>query len=415
MQHGKENSISFNNWYRIGLFNLLLVSSVGLLLRFKMAASLPWVNHKYFLHGHSHFAFSGWVSLVLMTAIIQQIYQHNTDKPTSIFRGLLWLQLITAYGMLISFPFQGYGVVSITFSTLSILVSYVFVWTVWKKCTAITWGSNTAALSIRASLVFLVISSLGTFWLAFLMVTQAGTQSFFFSALYFYLHFQYNGWFFFAIVGLWLTMLPPGVFSSSNGLHKGIGWFIAACVPAVALSALWMKVPLGVYAISIVAVFMQFGSVFQVWKTIREYIPKFSLLLSGTQKVLLSISAFAFLFRISLQGLSTIPALSKFGFAYRPVVIAYLHLILLGTVTLFLFAWFIYKSVWAIRQKTAHIAILIFIVGFLFTEGMLLAQGLGYIGWTSIPYTNQTLLAAALLMFSGLLMLNISARTRDKK
>jgi hypothetical protein len=415
MHIGKGETGFFNKWYRIALFNLLLVSSVGLLLRFKMAASLPWVNHKYFLHGHSHFAFSGWVSLVLMTAIIQQIYQHNTDKPTSTFRGLLWLQLITAYGMLISFPFQGYGVVSITFSTLSILVSYAFVWAVWKKCTAITWGSNTAALSIRASLVFLVISSLGTFWLAILMVTQAGTKSFFFSALYFYLHFQYNGWFFFAIVGLWLTMLPPGVFSSSNGLHKGIVWFIAACVPAVALSALWMKVPLGVYAISIVAVFMQFGSVFQVWKTIREYIPKFSLILSGTQKVLLSISAFAFLVRIALQGLSTIPALSKFGFAYRPVVIAYLHLILLGTITLFLFAWFIYKSVWATRQKTAHIAILIFIVGFLFTEGMLLAQGLGYIGWTSIPYTNQTLLAAALLMFSGLLILNISALTRDKK
>src|SRR6188768_1410092 len=110
----------YNKLYGIGLFNLLMVASVGLLLGFKMAASLPWVNHKFFLHGHSHFAFSGWVSLVLMVAIIQRIYKDSVTGPPPVFKIILRTQLISAYGMLLSFSVTGYAAISISFSTFSI-------------------------------------------------------------------------------------------------------------------------------------------------------------------------------------------------------------------------------------------------------------------------------------------------------
>ncbi len=402
----------YNNWYRIGLFNLLLVATVGLLLRFKMAASLPWVNHKYFLHGHSHFAFSGWVSLVLMVAIVQRIHKDSIAAPPPAFRILLWMQLVSAYGMLLSFPFMGYAALSITFSTVSILVSYAFVWAVWKKCNAGVWGSKTAAFSIKAAMIFLVISSLGAFWLAFLMASHSGTQSLFFSALYFFLHFQYNGWFFFGILGLCLTMLPAGILQGHNRIHRGAQWMVAACVPAVTLSGLWMKVPGWLYGIAIASALMQLTAVFYAWKPIRENLPGFTTAFSKIEKNLLSVSAFAFLARVLLQALSTIPALSKFAFGYRPVVIGYLHLILLGCITMFLFTWLIGKNIWAERKKVANQGFVIFFIGFLLTEFTLMAQGLGYIGWTNIPYTNQMLLWAAVLLFAGLVLLNISAQTK---
>lgn len=416
MEIGKGESTYFNNWYRVGLFNLLLVSSIGLLLRFKMAASLPGVNHKYFLHGHSHFAFSGWISLVLMTAIIQRIHNNGTATPLKpVFKYILWAQLLTAYGMLFSFPVMGYAPISIAFSTLSILVSYAFVWTVWKDCNARVWGSSTASNSIKAAMAFMVISSFSAFWLATLMGTHSPSQFYYFTALYFFLHFQYNGWFFFGIVGLWLTMLPKGATEASGGLNKGVKWMIASCIPAAALSCLWMKVPAWVYLISVIAALIQFGAIVVAWNPVKKLIPAWAPGLSKTQKVLLSIAAFSFLLRIVLQAFSTIPMLTKFGFAYRPVVIGYLHLILLGCISMFLFSYLMGKNLWQKRQSMANLAIGVFLVGLFLNELTLMGQGLGYIGWINIPYTNEVLLGAAAFLFTGLLLLNVSAQNGPQK
>ncbi len=412
MHHVEKDTGFYNQWYRIGLFNLLLVATIGLLLRYKIVASLPWVNHKYFLHGHSHFAFSGWVSLIIMVGMLQRIHTHSSQPIINKFKPLLWLHLLTAYGMLVSFPIQGYALFSITFSTLSILVSYAFVLLVWKNCNEKIWGSKTAALSIKAALIFLVLSSFGAFWLAVLMATHSNTQSLYFSALYFFLHFQYNGWFFFGILGLFLTILPTDVVHISTGLHKCVVWMVAACVPAVALSALWMKVPAIVYAIAIVAAIMQLGGVLLAWKSIRKNIFMFVVTLSTAEKWLLGLSGSAFLIRVVLQALSTIPALSKFAFAYRPVVIGYLHLILLGCITLFLFAFLNGKNLWRAHLRLTHVALILFIAGFIGTEGTLMLQGFGYIGWINIPYTNEVLFASALLLFSGVAMLFAAARNK---
>jgi hypothetical protein len=412
MHNVEKGTVFYNQWYRIGLFNLLLVATIGLLLRYKIVASLPWVNHKYFLHGHSHFAFSGWVSLIIMVGILQRIHTHSGQPIIKKFKPLLWLHLLAAYGMLVSFPIQGYGLVSISFSTLSILISYAFVWMAWKNCNVLTWGSKTAALSIKAALIFLVISSFGAFWLATLMATHSGAQSQFFTALYSFLHFQYNGWFFFGILGFCLTMLPSSDPAAKKGLHKGVIWMVAACAPAVALSALWMKVPAAVYAIAIAAAIMQLGGVIIAWKSTRKGISILVITLSTAEKWLLGLSGGAFLIRVVLQALSTIPALSKFAFAYRPIVIGYLHLILLGCITLFLFSFLYGKNLWRAHARLTHVAFILFIAGFLGTEGTLMLQGFGYIGWINIPYTNEVLFASALFLFSGAAMLFATARTK---
>jgi hypothetical protein len=245
-----------------------------------------------------------------------------------------------------------------------------------------------------------------------LMATHSGAQSLYFTALYSFLHFQYNGWFFFGILSLFLTMLPTAVVHTSTGLHKGVVWMVAACLPAVALSALWMKVPVSVYLIAIAAAIMQIGGVILGWKSIRKTLSNFVLTFSLAEKWLLCLSGCSFLIRVVLQALSTIPALSKFAFAYRPVVIGYLHLILLGCITLFLFAFLYGKNIWRAHTRITHMAFILFITGILGTEGTLMLQGFGYIGWINIPYTNEVLFASALLLFSGAAMLFATARTR---
>src|SRR5689334_15790607 len=104
-------------WIHISLFNLLLVATIGVVLRYKIAFSLPWIDQKHLLHGHSHFAFAGWVSQALMSIMLFVLSKKTGRNEFQRYRWILIASLATAYGMLIAFPIQGYGLFSIIFST----------------------------------------------------------------------------------------------------------------------------------------------------------------------------------------------------------------------------------------------------------------------------------------------------------
>ena len=117
---------TIENWIKIALMNLGLVALLGVTLRYKIAFSLPFIDQKNLLHGHSHFAFSGWISQALMALLLYYLLKQGQANVLKRYRIILFSNLLTAYGMLISFPIQGYAFFSILFSTLSIFISYVF-------------------------------------------------------------------------------------------------------------------------------------------------------------------------------------------------------------------------------------------------------------------------------------------------
>jgi hypothetical protein len=57
-------------WVGIALVNLSIVALLGVLLRCKQLFPLPFIQYKYLLHAHSHFAFGGWISLALLALMI---------------------------------------------------------------------------------------------------------------------------------------------------------------------------------------------------------------------------------------------------------------------------------------------------------------------------------------------------------
>ena len=188
-------------WLGISFFNLLIVASLGVILRYKIAFYLPFVDQKHLLHGHSHFAFAGWITQALMVLLVHYLNTKNIEKITQKYNWLLYANCITAYGMLIGFIYQGYGLFSILFSTLSIFVSYFFAIMYWRDLNKLTI-TNTTHLWFKASLLFSVISSIGTFALVYMMANKIMLQHWQLGSIYFYLHFQYNGWFMFACIGL---------------------------------------------------------------------------------------------------------------------------------------------------------------------------------------------------------------------
>ena len=108
-------------WVRICIFNLMIVAVLGSLMRFKIAFEFPFFVQKNLLHSHSHFALFGWISFILMILIANNLGDTISEKDTKQFRIIFIGSLICAYGMLISFALQGYGLFSIFFSICLIL------------------------------------------------------------------------------------------------------------------------------------------------------------------------------------------------------------------------------------------------------------------------------------------------------
>lgn len=397
---------SLTGWFRIAVFNLMIVAFIGVLLRYKIAYSLPIVNQKHLLHAHSHFAFTGWVTQILMALLVSRLYT-GQENPFKKYRSILYGNLIAAYGMLFTFPVQGYGIYSIAFSTLSILAAYAFAVVYWRDLNRVLVKSP-ADPWFRSALFFNIISSAGAFALAIMMATKTAHPDRYLAASYFFLHFQYNGWFFFACTGLLIHQLFT--WDIHLKFHKIIFWlFTLSCIPAYYLSALWLPMPLWTYIIVILAVLAQLVGFALLFRAVRAHLTQIKSRVSLLGKWLVGLSGIALAIKIMLQTGSLIPSLSKLAFGFRSIVIGYLHLVLLGVITLIILGYIVINRYMRIT-KVAVAGLVIFIAGIFLNELILFIQGVGAISYTSVPYTNEMLFGAAILLFLGLFVINISQR-----
>lgn len=382
---------------RMALINLAIVAIVGTLMRYKIGFEFPYFNQKYLLHAHSHFAFSGWVTHILFTLLVLNL--KDKIKNPQLFNKLIFANLICAFGMLISFTIQGYGLVSIMFSTFSIFVGYVFAYYFYKELDALQ--NHPSNQWFKAALLFNVISSLGTFYLAYMMVSKNINQHAYLGSVYFYLHFQYSGWFFFAIIGLLMNKLSA--FPSFKYSPSIFYVFFTACFPAYFLSILWVNLPWYLYVFPVGAVLLQLFGLIHLLKLIIKHLDSIRLNWSGTVKWLLSLAGTALIIKILLQSGSIFPEISKLAFSFRSIVIAYLHLVLLGFTTLFLLGFMLLEAHIS-ENKKSLLALVAFSIGVFANELMLMIQGMASFVYILVPYINETLFVISLLMFFSLIV-----------
>ena len=404
-------SLSARLWLKICLFNLLIVALLGTTLRYKIIFPLPWIDQKHLLHSHSHFAFTGWISQLLLVLMVNFLEKHTRQNVFKKYNRLLVLNLICAYGMLISFFIQGYGPVSIGFSTLSIFVSYNFAYRFWLDSSSPVFN-RTTTLFFKAALLFNVLSSAGAFALAFMMASKIVHQNWYLAAQYFFLHFQYNGWFFFACLGLatdkWLSR-----FMADRTLRMIFLLMASACIPAYFLSTLWMPIPVWVYIIVILSGFAQIVAWLKILKGLLKLQSHQDAIFFNPGKYLLLLSFIALTIKLFLQLGSTIPSLSIIAFGFRPIIIGYLHLVLLGIITLFLLGYIFSDNLLTLNKTNTRGAML-FSTGVVLNECLLMIQGITAMGYISLPYIQESLLLVALTMLTGLFLLNFSFYSKKK-
>lgn len=396
-------------WLRFSVFNFLLVAVLGVLMRYKIAYSLPIVDQKHVQEAHSHFAFYGWITQIIYVLIIRYLHGILSEQQLKKYHTLLVVNAISAFVMIPSFIYNGYYWLSIAASTAALLTSFVFFFFLLMD---LKGKQDLAKPWFIGGLFFAVISSVGVFGLSYMMSSGNMTQNLYLSSTYYYLHFQYNGFFIFSCIGFLFHSLKEIGAEISEKDNKMIFWLMfVGCVIGFGLSVLWIKMPLWIFIAIILGTIAQTIGAVKLYLVVKKNWPKLVLNFSALQRFVLMYVGFAFFAKIVLQLGSTIPALSQFAFGFRNVVIAYLHLILLMCVSAFLINQILATNVFKIT-KPVTTGLKLLLLGIFLNEAVLGLMGIFSIKYISIPYTPQILLAVSLLMLVslGIMLVNLKKK-----
>ena len=365
-----------------------MVALLGALMRYKIAFELPFIDQKNLQNAHSHFAFAGWVTQALMFFILDIFKKNLTTSQQKSYQNIMVFNLFICYAMIISFLFTGYGIYSIALSFLQMITMLYYFYK--SKIDLKKYGSSSLSW-ILASYFFYIISAAGTFYLAYMAISKVMPQDQYLASIYWYLHFQYNGWFFFACVGILLNQLMIKYEITLNPNY--FNFLFISCIITYGLSVLWYNLNPLLYVLIVFGAILQTVGFFGLLKqiNIKRWIYKEQLKISLFILFILS----ALIVKILLQLFSVIPAVSKWAFGYRPVVIAYLHLILLVIISSFLLLLLI-KKMRLIHQKRIQNIMMVFLSFIFLNEVVLALQGILSFQYIIIPKANELLFIIAL-------------------
>ncbi|TYB77070.1 hypothetical protein [Bizionia myxarmorum] len=372
------------------LFNFLIAALMGLTLRYTFVSSVSF-NYRFLTHAHSHVAMLGWVYLMLYTFFAH----YFIPDIKSIYIKLFWLTQIAVMGMMISFPFQGYTAISISFSTLHIFCSYYFAYRFWKDMHI---QNILIRQLVKASLLFMAISTLGVWCLGPAVSILGPASAFYQIAIQFFLNFQFNGWFLLAVLAIMFYQLKIQPSKDSQLFFK---FLIVSTVLTFALPIQWFANHPLLYWINGVGILLQLVSLYYFLRMVKLPFRIFQKQSLPVIKRMYYFALFCFILKTTLQTLSIIPQLASELYEHHNLIIGFIHLAMLGVISGFLFA-FLLQSKTIMPTALVSAALYLFLLGFIFTEALLFIQGAFY-------YFNLGIMPNYyILLFSASILLPLS-------
>lgn len=396
-----------NFWVKLSIINLCAVALVGVILRSKILFPLPFINYNYLLEAHEHFAFSAWVTLALMFLLVYELLpQSLTVKP--IYRWILGGIALNAWIMLFTYASGGNSKLSTIFSTIFILFTYAFSLKFISDLRK-SGVSKTVFLLAISSVICLVISSAGTFEIAYLFAKKSLNVILYKDALYTYLHFQYNGFFTLAVFALLFHVLDAKIsIEAKKNIRRFSVLLVISILPSLFLTYLWQGANNKLFLIISIT-----GSIFLLlsfYWFIRSALSITKVYQGMTRilKYLGILSMSAFMLKIFLQSFTIFPAVGNAVFGDRPVIIGFLHLVFLGFVTTFLLAYFLKREFLNIKNRFTIMSLAVFIFGIIFNEAILMTQGLGAMFIKGSQIFPWLLWVASIWLFFGAALLVVA-------
>lgn len=392
--------MSLTRGIQIAMLNLVIVGVIGCVLRYTFLHPVAGINYGYLLHAHSHLAFLGWVFMALYILLIHAYLPSGIQNRKYV--NLFIILQIANLGMLVTFPVMGYAAWSIAFSAVHAVAAIVFARIFSREVQAIMPPKHKMSFKfIQWALILMVISNLAPFALGPVSAIQ-GKTDLYYSLIYFYLHFQYNGWFTFALLGLVLWQLERrGTHTQTKLIKAGFVMKLVAVFPSYILSVLWTAPNLLWYILGGLAALIQLiGLVCIIYFVIQE-VAKSHLADSLVQRILIWIGILAIVGQHLLMLLSAIPALSNLAFS-RNIVIAYLHMVLIGFVSVWLLFFFL-KQGFVKESLITRVGLALFLMAFVATELVLVFQ-------VHIIEASRWLFYLAIIQLSGILCLTANVK-----
>ena len=402
MKYGKQF------WITIALLNLCIVASLGVLLRTKMIFPLEAVEFPNILEAHYHFAMNGWITFTLMVLMVYELLpEYLNQKPV-----YLWMRLgmlFTSYGLAISFVIDGYNPVTMSFITLYIVLAFAFAWIFIRDLIKAKPAKAISILCI-CGLISLVLSCLGpeTF-LGYVIAAHSMNVLLFRDTAYTYLHFQYNGFFPLVIFALFFNYLSSKDISlkARQGILRVAIILPITIIPTLFLSYLWHYPNIYVRTISAIGCICMFVFLVFFFKLLNSVWSHLKLM-NRYAKFLGVLSIISLTVKIILQVGTVIPYIGVIVFGNRPIIIGYIHLVMLGFVTLFLLSHFLRNDLLNSNYALTRTAILIFASGVAINEFLLMMQGLTQIFMKFYPIYLWLLWITLIWLLLGAILILIS-------
>lgn len=375
---------------------------MGLLLRFSYLFPLQ-INYIYLLHAHSHVAMLGWAYLMMYVLIVHFfIPKDKSRKP--IYNQLFWITEISIIGMMISFPVQGYALFSIIFSTLHILLSYIFCWLVYRD--AFPFKTCNKILLLGAVL-FMIFSTFGV-WCLGPAIKMLGKQSTFYQiAIQFFLHFQFNGWFLFAVLALFVKQFKYKI--QTNTFTIFLILLVVATLLTFAFPLSWYIDDRALNCTNAIGVLLQLVSFIYGYKMLKPQINLFKANLDSITKTVYSLGIWSLFFKIAIQLVVLVSDMAEVSHQVRNFVIGFIHLTSLGIITGFLFGILIQNKMLSGQSYLLRLGMKCFILGYIATEVLLFLQGLFfYFGKGKLFAYYESIFATSVLIVSGLILIILS-------
>ncbi|MDR6843896.1 hypothetical protein [Flavobacterium granuli] len=389
-------------WILICFVNFFIASLMGLLLRWMYVAPIEGVNFQFLMHGHSHVAMLGWVYLMLYCLIFHFFIPKEAQQKT-IYNRLFWVTQLAVVGMMIDFPAQGYAFVSILFSTLHIFCSYYFCYLIWKDAKPATFPEKKM---LRTSLFFMMFSTLGVWCLGPAVGLLGKASAFYQIAIQFFLHFQFNGWFLFAILALFFKQVKLNINEKKFNMFYNL--FVIGTVLTLALPVSWYLQNAIFYWINAVGVVIQLLSAVLFIQLIQPQFQAFFAPLSSLEKTVYQFAFFSLALKIVIQLVVLVPELAHVSHQIRNFVIGYIHLTMLGIITGFLFGFAFQNGFIDSKSVIQKWGTLLFLLGFVATEILLFLQGIWlFLNKGSFPDYYLNLFLSSIFLPTGLLLLTI--------
>ncbi len=385
-------------WIKFNFIYFIIVALLGVIMRSVMLG-LNLMPYDHLLHTHSHIAFLGWVYPSLFILLVNRFL---TAEAVGRYRFKLQYILthLLILAMLIAFLLQGYAFYSILFSSLFQLLNYIFVFTFWKALRR-SPGKRMAVYFLRIGLLALALSTFGPWTVGALKANGLGGSPFYKMAIYFYLHFQYNGWIIFALMALFFARMDKFAQYRTKQAFSFFILYTLALLPDYCLSLLGLFDGVWLNWLAGLAEFLQILALMYllpfIWRMRKNIFSE----MSGFWPVVpVFIAGLALVIKIILQVFPLLPVLQDVAFNNRGVIVSFIHLVMLGVVSSYLLAEILASGLINANTKRVRSGLILFYSGFVFSELLL---GFGFLYFPAAYF--ELLAAFTFVMFLGLIFL----------